>query len=737
MNKLFGRVITLLAIPALFACTLTPTPALQATPTPPSSTETAAPSLQPVDTATSTLVPPTETITAPAEPPTLSFTPSLTPPPVGELVARLGKGVLLGYAFSPDGKTLAVLTGLGISLYSPATLYETAFVAAAGLERIAYRSDGVLLASVLQTSVSETQPAVLTVWQVQNAALEQLAHIESPAWPSNRGPYAYVFSPDGARIAFLNGSSRRLEILQISDSSLLGTWDIPSYDKPAVPGANDPSFAFSYDSGLLAFCDGFSAGGNITVLSVQESGLTPTFTLSLDEQVAHYADQNYWPTRGEYGIGLAISPDNQLLAVGGPDNQVRVWNMGTQKLVTALKDLSFKGAHVAFSPDGKVLTVVNADRLYLYTTRDWKLMGGQTQGALDRPLAPAGGEVAFMPDSSQSVSAFADTIYFTNLHNGYRGNMISGFMGPFWELAISRDGSTLAVAGKQIYLYDLPNHSLKRMINASSGGVHSLTFSPDGTLLAATMDYPGEGCDGWAEIWRVEDGSEVERVDLTPVQTQQACVGNLAYSADGKRLAIQVKINQNDSLAQLWRVDANGGTTHLRDLALPGMDWIEFSPDSTRLVSYTGDAGGSGLARGVAAWNLSTDAVELTQTDELRAMRLVHATSVGWLATLGWVTLAVDASDRLIAARGGVTNPYQVLQSVPVVDSKSFVISPSMEWVAMAGAIGSEIHKVWIWRINDGRLAGAVPGIAARFSPDGRLLVAIESDGTIAVWKLK
>jgi WD40 repeat protein len=733
-----GKVVTSLMVLALLACRLTPTAAPQATPTPlPPLTETASLVPQSVDTATATLAPPSETPTVPADTPTVTFTATSTPAPVGELTARLGKGIIRGYTFSPDGATFAVLTDLGIYLYKMSTLDQTAFVPASGLEHIFYRSGGELLASALQLRTAEGKGPVLKLWQVQNVGLEQLAQVESPAWPSSEGTFSYLVSPDGTRLAFLNGPSNRLELLQISDSSLLGTWDIPVYDKAPVPGAHDPSFAFSPDSSLIAFCDGFSTGGNITVLTIQADGITPTFNLSLDAKVPSYADYNYWPSQGDYGIGLAISPDHRLLATGGPDNKVRVWDMETGNTVATLKDPQDRALHVAFSPDGKILTAADKGTLYLYTTRDWKLLGAQRKGVIDRPLTPAGGEVAFSLDGAQAAAAYSDTIYFTNLHNGYRGNSLSGFMGPFWEMAISRNGGMLAVAGDQIYLYTLPGHSLRKVIDASEGGVHKMAFSPDGKFLAATMDFRGEGCDGWVQIWRVDDGAQVQRAELTTSPTQRACVGDLAYSTVENWLAIQVKVNQRDSVAELWRTNSNGGITDQRDLALPGLDWLEFSPDGKYLVSYTGDDGSSAYERGIAAWNMSTNAAELTPTDQLLGWHLVDADSVGWLTTLGWVTLAMDNSDRLTVARGGVTNPYMTLQSAPAVDSKSYIISPNMEWVAMLGSIGYEIYQIWVWSVADGHLVGAVPGMQADFSPDGKLLVVIERNGTVAIWKLK
>jgi WD40 repeat protein len=735
MNKQLGRVFVIWMVLAMAACTGTPPTVAVPTPTAPAPpTETASPTPQPVDTDAPTPSP-SNTPTVPT--PTLTFTSTSTPLQAGELFARLGKGILRGYAFSPDGATLAVLTDLGIYLYSTSTMYEKAFIAATGIEQISYRSGGQLQASALQLRWDEQKPPLLTLWQVNNEILEQVAQIESPAWTSSEGSYSYLVSPDGTRLAFLNGPNRRLEVLQTADSSLLGTWDIPAPDQAILPGANDPTFAFSPDSSRVVFCDGFGAGGNITVIHINPDGLIPMFTLSLDEQIAHYADYNYWPSHGNYGIGLAISPDDTLLAVGGPDNKVRVWNMDTGGLAATLADPLTRGVHVAFSPDGKILTVVNGGVLYLYTASNWKLLGYQQRGALERPLTPAGGEVVFSPDSTQAAAAYSDKIYFTNLHNGYRGNMLSGFMGPFWELAISPDGGTLALAGDQIYLYSLPGHALLRTIDASSGSIHKLTFSPDGKFLAATMDFRGEGCDGWAEIWRVEDGAEVQRVELTPAITQHACVGALAYSQTKGWLAIQVKINQDESLTQLWRVNTNGGVTYLRDLLVPGIDWVEFSSDGAYLVSYTGEDEVPADRRGVAALNLTTDVVELTPTDPLYAMHLVPAASVDWLRSLGWVTLAVDGSDRIVVARGGLSIPYMPLQSAPVVQGKSYVISPDMGWVALLGNADDQTDKIWVWGVAGGYLVGTVPGTHAAFSPNGKWLVAIEQDGTVAIWKLK
>ena len=60
-----------------------------------------------------------------------------------------------------------------------------------------------------------------------------------------------------------------------------------------------------------------------------------------------------------------------------------------------------------------------------------------------------------------------------------------------------------------------------------------------------------------------------------------------------------------------------------------------------------------------------------------------------------------------------------------------------MEWVALLGNIEDRTYQVWVWGVAGGYLVGAVPGMQAAFSPNGKWLVVIERDGTVAIWKLK
>ena len=98
--------------------------------------------------------------------------------------------------------------------------------------------------------------------------------------------------------------------------------------------------------------------------------------------------------------------------------------------------------------------------------------------------------------------------------------------GTLNQLAWTPDGKSIAVASSiGVYLYDAQTFSVQRCIT-SSVTVDSVTFSPDGTLLATGS------IDGTARVWRMSDGSLVRT--LTGYTNGARSV---AFSPDGTLLA--------------------------------------------------------------------------------------------------------------------------------------------------------------------------------------------------------
>ena len=125
---------------------------------------------------------------------------------------------------------------------------------------------------------------------------------------------------------------------------------------------------------------------------------------------------------------------------------------------------------------------------------------------------------------------------------------------PVEEIAISPDGSTLAVANGDsvVQLLDAATFDRRRAIAAPGRTWTGVAWSPDGLELATAGGVPGDGAVGQ---WNPATGALVRELPFEGVGTD-AC-----YSADGSMLAAVGLAGTRGRLG-VWTAATRGGAVH-------------------------------------------------------------------------------------------------------------------------------------------------------------------------------
>jgi WD40 repeat protein len=444
-------------------------------------------------------------------------------------------------AFSPDGKTVAVLSGVsdnrGLAVAAELSLFDAerggkARSVARGhksdADRITYSADGKRIA----TAVYGASDVVL--WDADNLAI--LATLPT---------YGHLaFAPNGKTLniggtGFWGVEGRHLFTM---GRHMTQVWAVAAHPKGGgyASAQNVPVIRF-WDRATLknTVVVAFDPGGRTMTRSMAYSPDGLTLAAGYGDHIKFLNPENGWVKFTAEGHtsgvnAVAFSPDGKHFASASgavrwvkdeprqDPGEVIIWEVEREtaraKPVHTIKAHPAGTFSLAFSPDGKTLAAGGGDPA--------------GRGFVEAPAAEAATKEAvklFDVATGKPTAAFpCDPRHHVN------------------ALAWSPDGKTLAhtgIDGTRVRLLDPATGRERALLQAPT---QALAFSPNGALLAA-VGYGGKGNgQGLIELW---DAATAKKV--ASVVGHDQVVNCVAFTPDGKSLVT----GSSDGVMNLWDVN--------------------------------------------------------------------------------------------------------------------------------------------------------------------------------------
>ena len=183
---------------------------------------------------------------------------------------------------------------------------------------------------------------------------------------------------------------------------------------------------------------------------------------------------------------VSFSPDSTQLASGGPDEIVRVWDLGSEVPVWNLEGHTGTITSVSFSPDGTRLASGSEDT----TVKVWNLTTGEQHHSLDCHEGVVT-SVSFSADGKKLASGSRDsTVWVWDPQEGILLDVLEGHTSPVLSVSFSQDGTRLASGSTDttVKVWDLTKGSQLHTLHGHGGVVNTVAISPDRAQVQEHID---------------------------------------------------------------------------------------------------------------------------------------------------------------------------------------------------------------------------------------------------------
>ena len=278
-----------------------------------------------------------------------------------------------------------------------------------------------------------------------------------------------------------------------------------------------------------------------------------------------------------------------------------------------------------------------------------------------------------------------------------------------FSVTFSPDGQLLAAGSLngEVRVWQLADYRQLLDLCGHKGWVWSVTFSSDGAYLASG------GEDRIVRIWEVGKGQ-----CLTTLHGHTDWIRSVAFSPDDSLLAS----SSDDGTVRLWEVSTGACLTTFQGHTDRVMS-VAFSPDGARLASGSHDTT-------VRVWEVSTGQCLKTLQGHTDGVRSVAFSPDGTLLASG----SNDGTVRLWeVSTGACLTTFQ--------GHTDRVMSVAFSPDGARLASGSDDRMVRVWSVSSGHCFETLQGHTGRvwsvtFSPDGACLASGSYDTTVRLWEV-
>ena len=644
---------------------------------------------------------------------------------------RLGKGIINGISFSPDGSQIAVGSATGVWIYDANTGAELSLLtdhkSRAGA--VAFSPDGKTMASGMYDKI--------LLWDITTGKLMKTFNREKSLFNT---------------LIFIDGGNT---LLCESYDGSVNLWDVKTGIKK--------DFLPKSSKGFSAFLSSlFGRGVSAADLYIDNSEDKSIFAVGYEDGKIRLEDANSGKILNtlhghtDRVTQLTFSPDGTLLVSSAHfQDPLHLWDVTTGKLLKTLtKNPRFWG-FLKFSNNGKTLacqTLENSIEIWDVATQTLRATIGEK---LESPI-PHGSNihaVAFSSDSKRiAVANYKGEIEIWDVNTGAElFSFQKGHTYGLRELAFSQNSDILAAGqGNSIQLWDVDNFTqLPKRINTD--GYSAFALPPDGNTIISAKGFKHtkqwrdsrikESTTGTLNVWNIHSG---EKLSEFPIESHteekpypagkhrsgmssSGMNGKVIFSQDGNILAATQNSDnptkENRFTILLWEVWED--PRRQKHIILKGhtkrINALAFTPNGHRIASGSDD-------RTIRVWDASTGTQMLS----------IPVKNTNTLAFSMDSKMLASASDSTQIQVWDIATGKQLTSLKGQSDDiTTLIFSPDNKTLAS----GSRNGAIQLWDIATGRQLESLHGHTywihkLAFSSDGKTLASGGSDGDIFIWNV-